>query len=200
MHTVLHGSGRGAGAPDALQDRDGMRLEGALSAGSHGLRARERAPRPETLSTPGWIGRSRQRLESGRGSPTVPRVRPRPRACLSRLHAHRAAAVWRRTVGVDSTVSRPQKPRGSRGQRRLDGDRASIRGWRSHVQSALADGNHVGTRRQRPTTPGRIQRKTRKNPLRGAVWLLTIGVLIRVRPQLGQTTDFWLPVLRLARC
>jgi len=172
MHTVLHGSGRGAGAPDASRDRDGMRLDGALSAWSHGLRARERAPRPETLSPPGWIGRSRQRLERGRGSPTVQRVLPLPRACISRVNGHRSASVWRRTVGGYRNVSRPQKPLGSLCQRRLDGDRASIRVWRSHVQSALAYGNHVGTCRQRPTTPGQIKRKTRKKSApRGCVSL-----------------------------
>ena len=137
-----------------------MSLDGALNAWSHGVSARERAHRPDTLSPPVWIGRALRLLERWRWSPTGPRVLPLPRACISRVNGHRSAAVWRRTVGGDSHVARPQTPLGSLGHRRLDGDRASIRVWRSHVQSALAYGNHVGTRGQRPTTPGRITRKT----------------------------------------
>jgi len=149
-----------------------MSLDGALRAWSHGVRARERAHRPDTLSPPVLIGRSLQLLERGRGSPTVQRVLPLPRACISRVNGHRSASVWRRTVGGYRNVSRPQKPLGSLCQRRLDGDRASIRVWRSHVQSALAYGNHVGTCRQRPTTPGQIKRKTRKKSApRGCVSL-----------------------------
>jgi hypothetical protein len=149
-----------------------MRLDGALRAWSHGVSERDRADRPDTLSPPVLIGRSLQRLERWRWSPTVQRVLPLPRACLSRVNGHRSAAVWRRTVGGYRNVARPQKPLGSRGHRRLDGDRASIRGWRRHVPSALAYGHHVGTRRQRPTTPGRKKRNKRKNSApRGGVSL-----------------------------
>jgi hypothetical protein len=88
----------GAEAPDAARDRAGRRREGALNAWSHGVRARDSAPRPAPLRPPGLMGRALRRLESWRGAPTVPRVRPHPRACISRVHGHRSASVWRRTV------------------------------------------------------------------------------------------------------
>jgi hypothetical protein len=80
MHKLLNGEGSGAGEPDASLDSDGISLNGALRAWSHGVSERERAHRPETLSPPVLLGRSLQLLEIGRWSPTVQRVLPLPRA------------------------------------------------------------------------------------------------------------------------
>jgi hypothetical protein len=52
MHKLLNGEGSGTGEPDASLDSDGMSLDGALRAWSHGVSERERAPRPETLGLP----------------------------------------------------------------------------------------------------------------------------------------------------
>jgi hypothetical protein len=75
-----------------------MSLDGALKAWSHGVSERESAHRPDTLSPPVLIGRSLRLLERWRWSPTVPRVLPLPRACISLVNGHRSASVLRRTV------------------------------------------------------------------------------------------------------
>jgi len=110
------------------------------------------------------------------------RVLPLSRAWHELANGTRSATPLSRPVGGYGSISRPPRDHvTSLGTRHCHGDRASIRVWCSqggvHLLREIKSADETAGRRRQALERG----KKAKNRSKGAVCLLTIGVLIRVR-------------------